>query len=58
MAESEGLLAALTPSGPTASSFLGCVTTVTGASFGWLVGQSFDGTRVPLSIGFVTLSVR
>ncbi len=37
----------------TASSVQGCVTTVGGAPIGFLVGQSFDGTAVPMSVGFV-----
>lgn len=39
----------------TASSFIGFYTTASGAMFGWLVGQSFDGTVRPLSIGFSLL---
>jgi DHA1 family bicyclomycin/chloramphenicol resistance-like MFS transporter len=37
----------------TASSVQGCVTTFGGALIGFLVGQSFDGTAVPMSVGFV-----
>ena len=37
----------------TASSVQGCVTTVGGAVIGFFVGQSFDGTAVPMSVGFV-----
>ncbi|WP_165359411.1 multidrug effflux MFS transporter [Lichenibacterium minor] len=37
----------------TASSVQGCVTTFGGALIGFLVGQSFDGTAVPMSLGFV-----
>jgi DHA1 family bicyclomycin/chloramphenicol resistance-like MFS transporter len=39
----------------TASSFIGFYTTGTGAFFGWLVGQSFDGSIRPLTIGFTLL---
>ena len=37
----------------TASSVQGCVTTVGGALVGYAIGQSFDGTAVPMSLGFV-----
>jgi DHA1 family bicyclomycin/chloramphenicol resistance-like MFS transporter len=40
----------------TASSFIGFYTTSAGALFGWIVGQSFDGTVRPLSIGFTVLA--
>lgn len=36
----------------TASSLLGFVSTVGGALLGFLVGQHFDGTTLPLSVGF------
>ena len=36
----------------TASSVQGFVTTLGGALIGFLIGQSFDGTTVPLTIGF------
>ncbi len=39
----------------TASSFIGFYTTAAGACFGTLIGQSFDGTVRPLTIGFVLL---
>jgi DHA1 family bicyclomycin/chloramphenicol resistance-like MFS transporter len=39
----------------TASSFIGFYTTAAGATFGWLIGQSFDGTVRPLTIGFTLL---
>lgn len=39
----------------TASSFIGFYTTAAGATFGWLIGQSFDGSVRPLSIGFTLL---
>lgn len=39
----------------TASSFIGFFTTTSGAFFGFLVGQSFDGTVRPLTIGFTLL---
>jgi DHA1 family bicyclomycin/chloramphenicol resistance-like MFS transporter len=40
----------------TASSFIGFYTTAAGATFGWLIGQSFDGTVRPLTIGFTLLA--
>ena len=40
----------------TASSFLGFFTTATGATIGWAVGQTYDGTSLPLAVGFATLS--
>ena len=39
----------------TASSFIGFYTTAAGATFGWLIGQSFDGTVRPLTIGLSLL---
>lgn len=36
----------------TASSFVGAVTTALGAGLGLWVGQSYDGTIVPLTLGF------
>jgi DHA1 family bicyclomycin/chloramphenicol resistance-like MFS transporter len=41
----------------TASSFIGFYTTAAGAFFGWVVGQSFDGSVRPLTIGFTALGV-
>ena len=41
----------------TASSFIGFYTTAAGATFGWLIGQSFDGTVRPLAIGFTLLAL-
>ncbi|NJM34404.1 MAG: multidrug effflux MFS transporter [Rhodomicrobium sp.] len=41
----------------TASSFIGFYTTGAGAIFGYLVGQSFDGTVRPLAIGFSLLAI-
>ena len=41
----------------TASSFIGFYTTAAGAAFGWLIGQSFDGTVRPLTIGFTLLAL-
>jgi DHA1 family bicyclomycin/chloramphenicol resistance-like MFS transporter len=41
----------------TASSFVGFFTTTAGAFFGFLVGQSFDGTVRPLTIGFTLLGL-
>jgi DHA1 family bicyclomycin/chloramphenicol resistance-like MFS transporter len=40
-----------------ASSFLGFFTTALGASLGWAVGQTYDGTSLPLAIGFAVLSL-
>ncbi|HET8729436.1 MAG TPA: MFS transporter, partial [Alphaproteobacteria bacterium] len=40
-----------------ASSFIGFYTTAAGALFGWLIGQAFDGTVRPLTIGFAALGV-
>jgi DHA1 family bicyclomycin/chloramphenicol resistance-like MFS transporter len=37
----------------TASSVQGFVTTVGGAALGFLIGQQFDGTVVPVTLGFV-----
>ena len=39
----------------TASSFVGFYTTAAGAALGTLIGQSFDGTVRPLTIGFTIL---
>ena len=41
----------------TASSFIGSYTTASGALFGWFVGHAFNGTMLPLAIGFAVLSV-
>jgi MFS transporter, DHA1 family, multidrug resistance protein len=41
----------------TASSFIGFSTTAGGAFFGFLIGQSFDGTVRPLAIGFSLLGL-
>lgn len=41
----------------TASSFIGFYTTGAGAFFGFLIGQSFDGTIRPLAIGFTLLGL-
>lgn len=40
----------------TASSALGFVSTVGGALFGFALGQHFDGTTLPLTMGFVMLA--
>lgn len=40
-----------------ASSFLGFFTTALGATIGWAVGQTYDGTSLPLAIGFAVLSM-
>jgi DHA1 family bicyclomycin/chloramphenicol resistance-like MFS transporter len=39
----------------TASSFIGSVTTVMAAVLGYLIGQAYDGTVVPLATGYLTL---
>ncbi|MBE7245338.1 MAG: MFS transporter, partial [Actinomycetospora chiangmaiensis] len=39
----------------TASSFLGFYTTILGAACGYAIGQSFDGTVLPVGIGYATL---
>ncbi|MFK8253138.1 multidrug effflux MFS transporter [Ancylobacter terrae] len=39
----------------TASSLLGFVSTVGGALLGFLIGQNFDGTTLPLALGFALL---
>ncbi len=41
----------------TASSVQGCVTTLGGALIGFGIGQQFDGTSVPLTLGFVITGV-
>lgn len=41
----------------TASSFLGFYTTLFGALVGLLIGHSFNGTVIPLGIGYLVLSV-
>ena len=41
----------------TASSFMGFYTTLVGAVLGLAIGQAFDGTVLPLGIGYVILSV-
>ena len=49
---------AMLPLGPiagTGSSLVGFTTTTTGALLGALVGQAFNGTVVPLSLGFAAL---
>ncbi|MDJ1159334.1 multidrug effflux MFS transporter [Chelatococcus sp. SYSU_G07232] len=40
----------------TASSFIGFYTILLGTSLGMVVGQAFDGTVVPLSLGYLALS--
>ncbi|WP_375462648.1 multidrug effflux MFS transporter [uncultured Methylobacterium sp.] len=39
----------------TASSFLGFYTTILGALCGFLIGQSFDGTTLPIAVGYAGL---
>lgn len=39
----------------TASSFLGFYTTILGAACGYTIGQAFDGTVMPIGIGYATL---
>ena len=41
----------------TASSLIGCYTTVTGAVLGGFVGQHFDGTVLPLGFGYLGLTL-
>lgn len=41
----------------TASSFIGFYTTAAGATFVWLIGQSFDGTVRPFTIGLTLLAL-
>jgi DHA1 family bicyclomycin/chloramphenicol resistance-like MFS transporter len=41
----------------TASSFIGFYTTVLGSMLGLLVGQAFNGTVIPLGVGYLALSV-
>ena len=41
----------------TASSVTGFYATASGAVFGTLIGRSFDGTTVPLAVGFLCLGV-
>lgn len=41
----------------TASSAQGFVSTTFGASLGFLIGQQFDGSTVPMTVGFVALGV-
>lgn len=40
----------------TASSFIGCVTTLMGAVLGALIGEAYDGTIFPLACGYLGLS--
>ncbi len=39
----------------TASSFLGFYTTILGAFCGFLIGQAFDGTVLPVAFGYAGL---
>ncbi|MEJ8572204.1 multidrug effflux MFS transporter [Microbaculum marinum] len=39
----------------TAASFVGAITTAGGAVFGWYVGHLYDGTLVPLVVGYLVL---
>ena len=41
----------------TASSLIGLYTTLTGALLGLVVGQSFNGTVIPLGVGFLLLGI-
>ena len=41
----------------TASSFIGFYTTLVGALLGLAIGQAFDGTVLPLGLGYAVLSV-
>ena len=40
----------------TASSFIGCVTTLMGAVIGGVIGEAYDGTIFPLACGYLGLS--
>ncbi|MDQ0395969.1 multidrug effflux MFS transporter [Labrys monachus] len=40
----------------TASSFIGCVTTIMGAVIGGLIGEAYNGTIFPLACGYLGLS--
>lgn len=40
----------------TASSFIGFYTTAAGTALGWLIGQQFDGTVRPLTVGLTLLA--
>ncbi|WP_336487516.1 multidrug effflux MFS transporter [Methylobacterium nigriterrae] len=39
----------------TASSFLGCYTTILGALSGFLIGHAFDGSTLPIGLGYACL---
>jgi MFS transporter, DHA1 family, multidrug resistance protein len=39
----------------TASSLIGFYTTILGAACGYMIGQSFDGTVMPIGIGYTAL---
>jgi DHA1 family bicyclomycin/chloramphenicol resistance-like MFS transporter len=41
----------------TASSFTGFYTTLIGALLGGIVGQAFDGTVLPLAVGYLSFSI-
>jgi DHA1 family bicyclomycin/chloramphenicol resistance-like MFS transporter len=41
----------------TASSFMGFYTTLVGTVLGLVIGQAFDGTVLPLGIGYTALSI-
>jgi DHA1 family bicyclomycin/chloramphenicol resistance-like MFS transporter len=41
----------------TASSFIGCYTTLTAAVLGLFAGRAFDGTVLPLSLTYLVLCV-
>ena len=36
---------------------MGAVTTAGAALLGWIVGQSFDGTALPLALGFLVFGL-
>jgi MFS transporter, DHA1 family, multidrug resistance protein len=40
----------------TASSFIGCITTLMGAVIGALIGEAYNGTIFPLALGYLGLS--
>ena len=41
----------------TASSVLGFTTTIGGAALGAMIGQAYDGTALPLVMGYCALSI-
>ncbi|WP_185804223.1 hypothetical protein [Pontivivens nitratireducens] len=41
----------------TAASLIGTITTVIGTLIGFMIGQSFDDTIVPLAVGYLSCGV-